>query len=147
LQTDGPVKTDLISVSLRTWKRREKMPAPLSKDLRERIIAAKEEGASHARLAKELRVSVSAITRLLALHRETGSVEARPRKAGRKPRLDEEMLRKIAERIKEQPDITLKKLINDFSLPVSAPALCNTINKKLKLSRKRRTRRNNSDPA
>jgi transposase len=36
------------------------MSAPLSKDLRERIIAGKEEGLSHARLAKELRVSISA---------------------------------------------------------------------------------------
>jgi putative transposase len=113
------------------------MSAPLSKDLRERIIAGKKEGLSHARLAKELRVSLSAITRLLALYRETGSVEARPRKAGRKPRLDEEMLRKIAERIKEVPDITLKELIDEFSLPVSAPALCMTINKKLRLGRKK----------
>ncbi|MDR1075071.1 MAG: IS630 transposase-related protein [Xanthomonadaceae bacterium] len=123
------------------------MSAPLSKDLRERIIAGKEEGASHARLAKELRVSVSAITRLLALYRETGNVEARPRKAGRKPRLDEEQLQKIAERIKAQPDITLRELIDAFSLPVSAPALCKTINKKLRLCRKkRRARRNSSEP-
>jgi transposase len=113
------------------------MPAPLSKDLRERIIAGKEEGASHARLAKELRVSISAITRLLALYRETGSVEARPRKAGRKPKLNEESLRKIAGRIKEQPDIALKELIEEFSLPVSAPALCMAIHQKLKLGRKK----------
>jgi hypothetical protein len=46
----------------------------------------------------------------------------RPRKAGRKPRLDEEMLRKIAERIKEVPDIALKERIEEFSLPVSVPA-------------------------
>jgi transposase len=118
-------------------EKEEKMSAPLSKDLRERIIAAKEEGASHARLAKELRVSISAITRLLALYRETGSVEARPRKAGRKPRLNEEMLQKISGRIKEQPDITLRELIEEFSLPVSVPALCNTINRKLKVRPKK----------
>jgi hypothetical protein len=34
----------------------EKMPAPLLKDPRERIIAAKERGTSHAKLARELRV-------------------------------------------------------------------------------------------
>jgi transposase len=116
------------------------MPGPLSKDLRERIVAAKKEGVSHARLAKELRVSVSAITRLLALYRETGSVEARPGKAGRKPRLDEEMLQKIAGRIREQPDIRLRDLIDEFSLPVSAPALCKTINLKLKLGRRKTAR-------
>jgi hypothetical protein len=36
------------------------------------------------------RNGISAITRLLALYQKTSSVEARPRKAGRKPRLDEE---------------------------------------------------------
>jgi hypothetical protein len=82
-----------------------------------------------------MRVSVSAITRLLALYRETGSLDARPRKAGRKPRLDEETLQKIAGRIKEVPDISLRELIEEFSLPVSAPALCNTINRKLRLCR------------
>jgi transposase len=66
------------------------MPRPLSNDLRKRILAVKEEGASHARIAREMRVSVSAITRLLALVRETGSCEARARKAGCKPRLDGE---------------------------------------------------------
>jgi transposase len=107
------------------------MPSPLSNDLRKRILAAKEEGASHAKIARDLRVSVSAITRLLALYRETGSLEARPVHAGRKPRLGEEMLGKIAARIKERPDITLKQLIDEFSLPVSVPALCKTIKKKL----------------
>jgi putative transposase len=98
------------------------MPRPLSNDLRERILAAKEEGASHAKIARERRVSISAITRLLALVRETGSCEARARKAGRKPGLDEEALQKIAKRIEEQPDITLKELIEEFALPVSAHA-------------------------
>jgi putative transposase len=113
------------------------MPASLSNDLRQRIIAAKEEGARHAQIAKELRVSVSTITRLLSLYRETGSHEARPRHAGRKPRLDEAMLQKIARRIGEQSDITLRELIEEFSLPVSAPALCKTINRKLGLGRKK----------
>ena len=113
------------------------MPAPLSKDLRKRILAAKRRGDSHERIAKEMQVSVSAITRLLALYRETGSYEPRPMYAGRKPRLNEHMLEKITRRIEEQPDIALHELIDEFSLPVSAPALCNTINKKLGLGRKK----------
>ena len=113
------------------------MSAPLSKDLRKRILAAKEEGSSHAKIAREMRVSVSAITRLLALYRETGSLEARPRNAGRKPRLDEEKLQKIRERIKEQPDVSLHERIEELSLPVSAPAPCKTINGKLGLRRKK----------
>jgi len=113
------------------------MPAPLSKDIRERIIRAKEKGASHRKIAKEMQVSVSAITRLLGLYRETGSYEARPLNNGRKPRLDEETLRKIEKRIEEQPDIALYELIDEYSLPVSAPALCKTINGKLRLRRKK----------
>ncbi|MDR2091791.1 MAG: helix-turn-helix domain-containing protein [Azoarcus sp.] len=113
------------------------MSAPLSKDLRKRILAAKEEGASHAQIARQMRVSVSAITRLLALYRETGSDEPRPNPNGRKPALSAEQREGIRRKIDEQPDITLRELIEAFPLPVSAQALCNTIHKKLGLCRKK----------
>ena len=98
-------------------------------------MAANKSGLSHARIAKEMRVS--AITRLLALYRETGSYETRPMYTGRKPRLDEETLRTIEKRIGEQPDIALHELIEEYHLPVSVPALCKTINGKLGLRRKK----------
>ena len=113
------------------------MPAPLSKDLRKRIIEAKERGDSHAKISKELRVNISTITRLLALYRESGSITPRPLNNGRKPRLDQQTLQKIRERIQERPDIALRELIEEFSLPVSEPALCKTINGKLGLRRKK----------
>jgi transposase-like protein len=97
----------------------EEMSAPLSTDLRKRILAAKEEGASHAKIAREMRVSVSAITQLLALYRETGSHEPRPNPNGRKPALSAEQLEGIRQKIGAQPDITLRELIEVFSLPVS----------------------------
>ncbi len=113
------------------------MPAPLSNDIRKRIIAAKEQGSSHAKIAKEMQVSISAVTRLLALYRESGSLNPRPLNNGRKPRLDAAMLDKIRDRVREQPDISLPELIDEFSLPVSAPALCKTLNGKLGLRRKK----------
>jgi transposase len=113
------------------------MSAPLSKDPREGIIAGKEEGLSHARLVKELRVSASAITRVRALYLETGSVEARSREAGRKPGLDEQRLQKISARIKEAPDIGLKERTDEFSLPVGAAALRKTINHEPRLCREK----------
>lgn len=113
------------------------MPEPLSKDMRGRIIKAKERGDSHAKIAREMQVSISAITRLLALYRETGSYEPRAMHLGRKPRLDEATLQKISARINEQPDIALQELIDELALPVSAPALCKTINRKLGLVRKK----------
>jgi transposase len=46
-------------------------------------------------------------------------------------------LEKIRRRIEEQPDIALYELKEEFSLPVSLPALCKTINGKLGLRRKK----------
>jgi len=114
-----------------------RMPAPLSKDLRKRIIEGKERGESHAKISEDLKVSISAITRLLALYRESGSYAPRPLNNGRKPRLDQETHQQIRERIEEQPDVTLEELIEELTLPVSAPALCKTINGKLGLRRKK----------
>jgi len=122
------------------------MPAPLSRDIRNRIITAKEQGFSHARIAKEMRVSVSAITRLLALYRETGKTDPRALNNGRKPRLDKQTLEKIRIKIEEQPDITLQELIDTFSLSISAPALCKTINGKLGLRRKKNGTRSRTEP-
>lgn len=105
------------------------MPAPLSKDIRKRIIQAVENGDSVKKIAQEKQVSESAIYRLLILYRATGSYAPRALNNGRKPRLDEEILKKIRTKIEEQPDITLKELTETLSLPVSEAALCKTINK------------------
>lgn len=113
------------------------MPAPLSVDLRKRIIASRERGSSYARIAKELQVNISSVVRIVGLYEQTGSVSPRPLRNGRKPRLDEEMLQKIRERIERQPDVTLQELIDEYKLPVSVPALCKTINGKLGLRRKK----------
>lgn len=113
------------------------MPAPLSKDIRKRIINAKERGDRNSKIARELQVSPSVITRLLTLYKETGSVEPRPLNNGRKPMLDQETLARVTERINQQPDISLQELKDELSLPVSLPALCNAINKKLELRRKK----------
>lgn len=113
------------------------MPAPLSKDIRIRIIRAREQGDSYGKIAKELQVSVSAIRQLLRLYKETGRIDPRPLNNGRKPRINAETLASIGERIKQQPDISLRELIEEFSLSVSVPALCNTVNRKLGLRRKK----------
>ena len=113
------------------------MPAPLSNDLRTRILKARQRGETIEQIAREKEVSVSAIVRLLRLHRETGSHEARPLNNGRKPMLSQETLQLIKERIERQPDITLKELKQELSLPVSEAALCKTINNKLGLVRKK----------
>lgn len=51
------------------------MPAPMSNDLRKRIIEAKVRGATNKKIAEEKEVSESAVERLPAL-RSTGSYES-----------------------------------------------------------------------
>ena len=51
------------------------MARPLSKDLRERIVAAVECGQSRRAAAGRFRVSVSCVIKLMQRWRETGSVD------------------------------------------------------------------------
>jgi hypothetical protein len=60
-----------------------------------------------------------------------------PNPNGRKPALSAEQPEAIRHKLDAQPDITLREHIEDYSLPVSAQALCSTINKKLGLCRKK----------
>ena len=122
------------------------MPAPLSRDIRKRIIEAREKGDSIQKIAVEKGVGVNTIVCLLRLYKETGSYEPRPLNNGRKPRLDEDTLEKIRKRIEEQPDIALQELKEEFALPVSVQALCKTINVKLGLRRKKNGTRSRAAP-
>jgi putative transposase len=107
------------------------MPAPLSNDLRKRIIEAKLRGDTEDKIASEKEVNKSTVTKLWALYRKTGSYEARPNPNGRKPALSAEQLEQIALKIKEQPDVTLRELIDGLRLPVCVSALCGIVNNKL----------------
>ena len=122
------------------------MPAPISKDIRKRIIEARKQGDSIEKIAREKSVNRHTVMRLVALYQETGSYEPRALNNGRKPKLDEKMLAKIRKRIEEQPDITLYELKEEFCLPVSLPALCKTINGKLGLRRKKNGVRSRTAP-
>jgi putative transposase len=117
------------------------MPKPLSNDLRKRIIEAKLRGDTEDKIAQEKEVNKSTITKLWALYRETGSYASRPNPNGRKPALSSQQLEQIAQRIYEQPDITLQELIDEYDLPVCVSALCRTVNNKLGLSFKKNTAR------
>jgi transposase len=113
------------------------MPAPLSNDIRRRIIEAREKGDSIKKIAREKGVGVNTIACLLRLYRETGSYAPRPLRNGRKPRLDADTLEKIRARIEKQPDITLRELIEELELPISESGLCKIVNEKLGLRRKK----------
>ena len=62
---------------------------PYSMDLRERVVAACDEGgATRERIAARFSVSVSWIRDLMRRRRETGSIAPRPRGGGRAPAFD-----------------------------------------------------------
>jgi len=113
------------------------MPAPMSNDLRKRIIESKERGDTNKKISQEKLVSESAIERLLALYRSTGSYEPRKYKRGRKPRLNAEQHEAIRDRILAQPDISLSELISELKLDICESALCRIVNNKLGLKRKK----------
>ena len=115
------------------------MPAPLSLDLRKRILSAYKNGVAIKKLASDKIASKSTIYNLIKLEKETGSVEPRENKNGRKPILTNGDLERIRNKISEKSDITLYELKSELKLPICKSALCNIINYKLNLKRKKDT--------
>jgi transposase len=85
------------------------MPAPMSRDLRERIVRAVEGGSSMRAAAARFAVSPSSAIKLMARVRATGSVAPARYGGHRRPILGphEGLLRGLVE---AQPDITLREI-------------------------------------
>jgi transposase len=85
------------------------MPAPLSRDLRERIVEAVEGGSSMRRAAARFAVSASSAIKLMARVRATGSLAPARYGGHRRPLLapHEDVLRAL---VAEHPDITLAEI-------------------------------------
>ena len=85
------------------------MPAPISMDLRERIVRAVEGGSSIRGAARRFEVGASAAIKLMRRVRETGSPAPAPIGGHRPPALagreDE-----LVELVEARPDITLAEL-------------------------------------
>src|SRR5215831_10514984 len=83
---------------------------PYSQDLRQRVVeTAHRGGATVKQIAQRFLVSVSFVTRLLQLHRTTGSVEPRPHGGGNPAVLTPEDLQRLRELIRDRPDATLEE--------------------------------------
>jgi transposase len=83
---------------------------PYSQDLRQRILeTARQGGATVKQIAERFLVSVSFVTRLLQLHRTTGSVEPRPHGGGHPAVLTSEDLERLRELIRDRPAATLEE--------------------------------------
>jgi transposase len=122
------------------------MPKPLTKETRENIIYHHKNGAKNTEIVKWLRVSTASVERIIRMNREGKSIEEKRYKRGRKPAFCEAKMNKILEKIREQPDITLEELKEQFHLNISISALCRKLIKRDLTYKKRRCfQRNNSE--
>jgi putative transposase len=90
------------------------MAKPLDHDLRVRIVAAVEGGIPCRAAARRFNVSDSAVIKLMARYRATGSVAPGQMGGHRQPVLDDERDWIVA-RIAEQPDITTRALADELA--------------------------------
>jgi transposase len=110
---------------------------PYSMDLRQRVAHAvdRQEG-SLRQLARRFAVSLSFVTRLLNLRRQTGSLEPRPHRSGPSPLLDEDGRQRLRQLVHDQPDALLDELA--AQLGCSATTVWRAL-RKLKITRKKKT--------
>ncbi len=104
-----------------------------SRDLRERVAAACDEGVdTRAEIAERFTVSRSWIRRLLQRRRDTGSLGPRPHRGGQPPAFDAQAAQKLRDAVKATPDATLKELIQATGVTCSTSAVDRTL-KRLRL--------------
>jgi transposase len=100
------------------------MPMPLSQETREKIIYHKTAGAKNAEISKWLRVSTDSVKRIWKRYKDKNTITPKEYKRGRKPAFCDKKMNQIKAKIKEQPDITLEELVEQFNLQISISALC-----------------------
>lgn len=92
------------------------MPAPLSSDLRQRVIAAYQakEG-SQRQLAERFKVSLSFVRDLTRRYRQTATLEPKPHGGGAVAKLRTAHLPVVKALVEAQPDALLKELCERFA--------------------------------
>ncbi|NJL39902.1 MAG: transposase [Leptolyngbyaceae cyanobacterium SM1_4_3] len=118
------------------------MPAPLSTDIRQRIITAYDakEG-SQRQLAARFKVSPSFVRDLMRHYRQTGSVEPKPHGGGAVAKIGKEQLPMIEVLVTAQPDALLEELCERFAEQTQVEVRVSTMQRavcKLKFSVKKK---------
>jgi transposase len=118
------------------------MPAPLSSDLRCRVIAAWQANpASRASLPQLFRIAPATLTRWIALFRQTGSVEPRPHGGGASALIPNSCLGIVLTLAQEHPDATLGELCDDYACCTDQSVSIMTLDRaldRLELTRKKK---------
>ena len=96
----------------------------ISLDLRERVLAAYDEGEStRDEVAQRFRVSLGMVKKLLQQRRHSGDIRARHHLAGRKPLILVEHRQEMDRLLKAKPDMSLKELREAMGLKCSLQAI------------------------
>lgn|SRR5512143_1982371 len=118
------------------------MPRPHPVELRERVVAAYEEGeGSYEEVATIYRVGRASVDRWVSRGRRTGTVAPAGHGGGHPAKVDERGRAALKGWLKEQPDLTLFELIGKylevFAVAVSKSAMGRTL-QRMGLTRKKR---------
>lgn len=96
------------------------MGTAYSQDLRDRVIAARDEGLKTRRVARLFKVSESWVRRIMQRRREHGQTAARPRGGATVVKIDLERLRQL---VQQQPDATTQELHRRLGVACSESAV------------------------
>ena len=96
------------------------MGAAYSQDLRDRILAARDDGMPTKRVAVLFRVSPSWVRRVMQRRREHGQRSPRPRGGATVIKIDLDQLRQL---VHQQPDATVRQLHERLGIQCSVSAV------------------------
>lgn len=112
---------------------------PYSKDLRERVAAAVDQGeGSQREIARRFCVSLTFVFRLLRRRRDADTLDPKPHGGCPPPALGAEDLQRLAELIAKQPDATLEQLRERGGFQCSLTTIWRCLHR-LGLTRKKKT--------
>jgi transposase len=118
------------------------MPAPLSNDIRLRIVQArKERGFTYEEIADRLSVGHASVVRILRLERNTGHIEPKVYRPGPPPKVDEQRAPVLRALVEQHIDATEEELSDAFAAKLGISVHRSSINralKRLKITRKKR---------
>lgn len=112
-------------------------PYPLS--VRKRIVEKYQSGLETADIAEDYGYCIAGVRRIWQRFRETGTLQPRGGKVGRKPRFDAEALERLRLEVQRRPDATLAELREAVGVKADLSGYCRAL-KKVGLTQKKSRR-------
>ncbi len=107
-------------------------------EIRKIIVADHDDGMKVGSISRAVRVSNSAIYRLLKKKQKTGTIEPSYQNSGRQSEVTEDKLAKMESLVAENPDITLAEIKETMQLSIQKSEISNILRNRLGLRYKKR---------